>query len=748
MENPDAIFGVTPANGQIAQRAEAEAIPPPVASSAPSRPSSEALAAGVPTTPMQNLANHVMSVFREALDFRDSSGVTEQLNYATRVNRMKFSQKQRDSLAQQFGVESDVPRRIRSTVTAVGNRKARSILVDLLNQAGEPLFHLEPTPVPEAGADALLRTIKANAYEIQSLLATLEAQGVTDETMPPAALEKLKELIDGTFERRYDDIHDDIEDEARKRVRRMEKKVWDILEEGGFKGEFIDFLTNVCVTGTGVMVGPVMRNVARNAVRESGKNKLYRREVRCIPVFESVNPLDCYPAPGARGIEDGPLCIVVKFSGPELYRFASSAKGAKDDGGGWVGTVVNDILRRHPQGGVKLNMVTFDPERRVCENNGFDESRDCTFEGVRCFMPVRGSELAEMGVVRDLDGEDIKPEAFYRAEAVVVDNRVVYVCIHPDELGVPVSKATFYQVPGSWWGGSIAEMLQQCQCILDNTAKSILLNESMCSSPSGWVNDVSRLTDKSPNALKFRAGKIFGFTGPSGFGGGGGNTGAPIGVFPIPSALNELLAIWKAFQQQADLDSGLPAYSEGQAAGASGALRTAQGLNTFVENTMRGMKMVMTDIDQGGIVRIARMTADWVLLYDEDQSLKGDVFVRSVGLIGRVLKVQRDAARLQLLGMCLNSQLLTQAIGVKGIIELFRPSLVDLDINPGDIIPSKAKLEEQDAIMQISQIIQAAGGATAQPQPAAEGAGMPSGVPPVEQPAAPQGAVEERRGVA
>ena len=186
-----------------------------------------------------------------------------------------------------------------------------------------------------------------------------------------------------------------------------------------------------------------------------------------------------------------------------------------------------------------------------------------------------------------------------------------------------------------------------------------------------------------------------------------------------------------------------------KAAGASGALRTAQGLNTFVENTMRGMKMVMTFIDRDGIARVARMTADWVLLYDEDQSIKGDVYVRSVGLIGRVLKVQRDAARLQLLNLCLNSQLLTQSIGVKGIIELFRPSLIDLDINPDDVLPSKAEIGEQDALMKIAQVVQAVGGGDAARQEDAAGGGMQSGVSPVEQPgAAPQGGVAERRGAA
>jgi hypothetical protein len=115
-----------------------------------------------------------------------------------------------------------------------------------------------------------------------------------------------------------------------------------------------------------------------------------------------------------------------------------------------------------------------------------------------------------------------------------------------------------------------------------------------------------------------------------------------------------------------------------------------------------------------------------------------------VGLIGRILKVQRDAMRIQLLNLCLNSEVLLQAVGVKGVIEMFRPSLEGLDLNPDDILPSKARIREQDIVMQISQLVKAAGGLAEEGSPA--GGGMQSGVAPVEAPAG--GAVAERRGVA
>ena len=749
MSIADSIFGATPADGKIAVKAEETNLNPP-AVPPPAEPFRGADAA-IPTTPMSDFANRVMTVFRTAWDHRNASGVTERLDYCLRTYRNRFSHEQEMKLRERFP-GTDIPENCRSRISSVKTRALRSNLVELVSQAGEPLFHIESSPMPTDDGAALMKAVRGNMMEIASLLDELDRRGINDGNMPPEALEKLKELVEGTFERRYDDIQHEVEDEARTRARRMEKKVWDIQSEGGYDAEFLKTLDNFCVFGIGVMKGPVMRNVARNVVK-TDKNgvKTYRREVRCIPTFEAVNPLDCYPAPGAVEVDDGPLCITVRYTGDELYRLAASAKGNDTSAGGWMGAVVNDILSHHPNGGVKLNAFAFDATRRVCEFNGFDDSNDCTFEGVNCFMPMRGSQLIEIGVVKNIDGKDIEPQEFYRTESIVIDNRVVYICIHADEIGVPVSKACCYTIPGSWWGGSVSDQVAQCQCVLDNTVVGILTNMSMTSAPMGWIGDIQRLNDKSPDALKWRAGKMFSFQNGGSFG-IGGTSGPPMGVFNIPSTLGDALAIWKAFQQQADLDSGLPSYSEGQSAGASGALRTAQGLNTFVENMMRGAKSIATNLDKGLISHQAQLTADWVLVYDKDQSLKGDVFVRSVGLMGRILKVQRDAMRLQILNLCLNSQVLLQAIGVKGIIEMFRPSLEGLDLNPDDILPSKAKIEEQDMIMKIAQLIQAAGGANApQGTEAAPdgGAGMQSGVAPVEQPApAAPGGVAERRGAA
>lgn len=693
------------------------------------------------TTPMTSMANYVMARFQENSDARDRSGMSERLNYYLRAQRCQFSEDQRRTLIDLFGGNRELVDHVFAPITAVKNRAAKAMLVDLVNQSGDPLFHIEPSPSPEVPDEIAAKVMQDAILEINNLFMMFAQMGVQE--LPPEIEARVNDLVSGMTERRYDDVTNAEESYAKVRAKRLERKVWDVMEEGGFNEAFRDYIDNICTYGTGVIVGPVVRSVAKNECvrdRKTGVVKFVRK-IKQIPVFESISPQDCYPAPDAKAIGDGPMCFVVKYSADSLWQFVNGSKKADRTGSGWMDDIVTEMLHRHPRGGVKLDIRNYNHDRRFCENNGFTDQDDCTFEGVRCFASVRGSELVSMGIIVNRDGKRIEVNSYYRTETIVIDNRVVYCRIYDQTADLPISKGCMYTLPGSWWGEAIADKVAMCQTVMNNCVKSLLQNMTNSAGPVWWVSDVQRLADKSPNALKIHSGKTIPFLTSL-----AGNSGAPIGAISVPSTASEILSTWQAMVRQADIDSGIPAYTEGQSAGAGGALRTSSGLQTFVEQQMRGMKMIMSDTDKNVISPIARRTADWVLLNDDDVSIRGDVEIRSVGLIGKALKAQRDSARVQLFNLALNSQVLQQIIGVKGLTELFRPSLVDIDVNPDDVLPSKGRMEELELIQGIQQVFQATQASNGV-QENAGGAGMSPGVEPVQQPEQ-QGGVAERRGVA
>jgi hypothetical protein len=329
-------------------------------------------------------------------------------------------------------------------------------------------------------------------------------------------------------------------------------------------------------------------------------------------------------------------------------------------------------------------------------------------------------------------------------ECVVIDDKVVYCRILDDRMDVPISHASFYDIPGAWWGESIADKLRLVQTMQDNTAKALFLDLAG-TGPMFWVRNAGMLRDKSPAATQFRAYKTVLFDEP--MFPQGGSSGIPMGTLDIPSRARELALEWDMWNQQADNDSGIPRFAEGQSAGQSGALRTSSGLAQFNEHMMRGMKQVLTLFDNGIIRTAVRRTADWELIFGDDMSLKGDVYVLPVGLIGRIMRVQRDQQRMQLFNMIVSNQFLLQLIGPKGIMALLRPSLKDLDVNPDDILPSEQRVAFMESIEQLKQLAMAEeqgpqGGGEMQTQGAPPGVAQP---PQVEMP---QGGVAERRAVA
>lgn len=731
MDAPEAIFGSAKSD------ATAHGAQTPDLSATRSEVTNETLKDEVrqQTEPMTSLASLVMSAWRVNYDARRSSGVTERLDYALRAYKCSYSDDQKNKMR-----AAGVDPRVYSPVTFSKTRAAKAMLSELVTSSSDALFAMEPSPDPFAPRRVMERAVEKSGMELREAIGKIAETGVV--TMTPEAQEKLRLAMESALAANYDSMKADESEWARSRARRMERKVWDAMVEGHFQDALLDAIDNACVYGTGVVVGPVLRNESVNECHEgAGGVVKYSRGYRERLVFESVSPYDCYPAPDAVSVEDGALCIRVKYSSADLWRMA----GAKKNVGGWISPMVDKLLARHPMGGVRLLEYQDDQEHRAEELKDISDTNDCLFEGVRCFAPVRGSMLIEMGVTRTPDGRQIEIRDYYRAEVVVIDGLVVFCKVYDERFGVPVSRCKFYDLTGSWWGESIADKLYMCQSVQNNAIKAMLRNFSVASGAQFWINGFERMQNKSDLGWRPLKTWVFGRSLD------GMNQGAPMGVIDVPMKGVEIMNVFKDFRTQADLDSGIPAYTEGQSAGAGGALRTSSGLAMYMESANRGMKMVLSTVDRMVICRCARMVSDWMLVNDDDMDAKGDVEVRPIGLMGRILKAQRDQLRQQLLSLVLNSQYLQQTLGPKAIMTLLRPSVRDVDVNPDDVIPNEERMKEIEYLEGIKQVAQAMSGAqTAQEAGAQAGeemAGAPPGVPQpaqVEQP----GGVAERRGVA
>jgi len=194
---------------------------------------------------------------------------------------------------------------------------------------------------------------------------------------------------------------------------------------------------------------------------------------------------------------------------------------------------------------------------------------------------------------------------------------------------------------------------------------------------------------------------------------------------------------------------------------------TYSGLAMLTEASNREQKCRVDGLSRNVINEMVKMVANLLMLYDDTIEYAGDVEVLPVGVMSLIYKQQEMQKVLQLMQNVISNQHLIQAIGPRGLMELFRQVLETYDIvNIDKIIPSKGELDMQEYVARMKSAAEAqmmAMGQAAQPQlpganpqlpsPQMAGGAMPQqigmeGEPQEASLLATAGNADERRGVA
>lgn len=641
----------------------------------------EASAGVVPTTPqMSMLASYIRRVFVENATHREMSGIDQKLLDSMRASKGEYSP---EELAR-FRA-AGLPDNIYTPLTITKQRAALSQLSEIFTSPGDKPWVISPSPTPEVPESVA-------KDEFTRIVATfMQVVSATGQVPTPEQMFRYAES-------RMDEVHRKCIEWARVRAERMERKVHDQMVEGGWIDAFNTFCKYLVDYGTAVIRGPVPRVMLRKRVKETRlgtwKYELEPRETLC---YDAINPWDLYPSKGAKDVSEGHLCIRTRFTTAALWRYATGkAKGAKDEGE-WNVDTIRALLARFPEGGVRIDAQPFDLARQLLENDGPSDSNRCMMEGVEFFGDVRGSMLTQLGITRKQNGDPIEEDEFYEVDAIEMGGYVIYCKVIDPCIGRPLSKGVFYENAGSWWGGNISERLDAAQRTVNAALRNLINNMAMASGPMLYIKDVSRVAEKTPDALKVKPWKVLKFNM-----GGYGQTDVPVGVIEFSSHVNELLKIFEWASTQADEDSGIPAYTYGQAGG-GGALRTSSGLAMLTEAANRVMKMVVTGVDSHVVRDVVRRTVDYNMVYDDDLGIKGDCEVNPAGTMGMILREAESNRRKQLLNIALTPPAL-QIFGPRIPVAIMREEIKTLGLpNVDDALPSKEKVEETEMLQKLEQ---------------------------------------------
>lgn len=609
---------------------------------------------------IQSLAAHVRKRWELVRDKR--SIIEERLQASLRQRNGEYEPDKLAAIKAQGGSE------IYMNLTSVKCRGASSWLRDtLLGTGSEKPWNLYSTPIPELPPE-IVQQVHADLTQLVQMF--IMSYG---EPPPP-------EMVRKQAEQMRDHTMGKLKAEADKRIERMELKMEDQLTEGRFADAFSQFIDDIVTFPTAIMKGPIVRN--RKKLEWNG-DLLESVDATALE-WERVDPFKFYPAPWASNLQDSFVIERHQMTRSDLFALIGVEGYSEQD----IRAVLTDF-----DAGQLREWLTIDTTQAEAEGKETTTVKESDLiDALQLWDEVTGKMLIEWGMGEE---EQLDPESSYPCELWLIGNRVIRAVLNYDPLGrKPYYAASFEKIPGAFWGNGVPDLIRDCQEMCNATARALSNNMGIASGPQVGVN-VSRLpTGEDPSQLF--PWKIWQYQNTD-----YQDNSPPISFFQPPSNAQELLGVFEKFSQLADEYSGIPRYMTGEHA--PGAGRTASGLSMLINNASKGLKQVISNIDQFCLTPLLERLYQHNLRYSQDPDLIGDVSIVAKGAMSLVAKEAAAVRRNEFLQVVLTNPVAQQIVGLPGTTELIRDAAKQLDMPVDKIVPTREEIEQMVAMQQQQQ---------------------------------------------
>lgn len=646
------------------------------------------------------LAGRISSIFSSNKRARDEAGIDTEMEMSALQANGEYNQAEKEAL------DEDEPE-VFMNITATKSRAARSWIKDLTQPPDGWPFSFASTPdesLPPDILEMIEEAFKEDEKRITEEI-TKQAQTPPNQEAPqeqgqpqPAApapvsasqaSRKLREI--SKLRREIEEaIRNEVNLHSANEIKRIERKVQDSLAQGGWQQAFSDFIFDFTIFPTAFMKGPNV-TTSKTLVWEGGVPKVKRRVV-----FETVrvSPFDCYPDPSAATPQEGNFCEHIRLSRKQL-----SDLGALNEVNGYFPKEIQKLLTERPDGVTLAYIDSGLQERRAqFEKRGHQTYADKgLYHGIHFWGTASVKELKDFGYpstqLVDESGRFFENWEELEIEAIMIGDTIIKCIVNQDPLGRrPYYCASFHPRPGSIWGLSLPFLMRDIQKMCNAAARALAVNMAFSAGPQCGIL-VDRLADDAdPSDQSPR--RTWQFTSDP-----QGNGGKPIEWFNVPSQMNELLAIFNAFEGKADDVTGVPRYAYGND-NVGGAGQTAQGLSMLLESASKGIKSAIKNISEGVITKRVEYQFYMELLQAKETNnpipFTGDINV----IVHAVEAINIRAAELEssqnLLKLMLGSPVVADMLGYEGMGTVLRKIFKTASF-PENAIPTAFDLRERQA---------------------------------------------------
>jgi len=554
-------------------------------------------------------------------------------------------------------------------------RAASSWLRDvLLTDSKDKPWSLKPNPIPEMPPPVLQGLMQQAQQKLMAFMQT----GVN-----PTDQEVRQILLD--FK---DQAMGELTELAKEDANRMEKKMHSQLLDGQWTTAFAQFIDDLVTFPCAIIKGPVVRSKPHMNWVPVGDSYELRVQNELALEWERVDPFNIYPAPDASHINDGYLIERHRLQRADLVGMLG-VEGYSDG-------AIRAVLEEYGKGGLR-DWIYVDLTKAAAEGKSTvaaGQNPSELIDALQFWGSVQGQLLLDWGLTEE---EVPDPLAEYPIEAWLIGRWIIKAVINPDPLGrKPYYKTSYEEVPGAFWGNSVADLCRDSQSMCNAVARALVNNMSLASGPQ-VVYNIDRLP-QGENITQLFPWKIWQVTSDP----LNGNA-RPVEFFQPDSRASELMAVYEKFAVLADEYTGIPRYMTGGNP-SGGAGRTASGMSMLMTNAGKSIKQVIANIDEHVIKPLIDRLYYYNMRYSDDPDLKGDVNIQALGAASLMEKEAIQQRQNEFLGIALNSPVAQQVIGMEGVAELLRQAAKRLDMNVDDIVPPedvvKRKVMEANAMQQ------------------------------------------------
>ena len=610
---------------------------------------------------MTSLAGHIRTAWDDAN--RAKQNIERVMLQCINQRKGEYSTELKAAIASEGGSETFL------MITDVKCRAAESWIRDILGSAGDKAWMISPTPIPDMSPQ-IQQNMMAGAWEMMQV-----EQLSADE-------------VQGMLEQAKGQVTEQLQKEADLSAERMTSKIEDQLAEGGFDSAFSQFVTDLATYPAAFIEGPILK---KRKTLKWGKDfkPVLGEEIRVE--YERISPFDVYPSAQSTNCDDGDLLIRRRLS-PGAIHSMSGLPGSKDD-------EITQVLEEYGRSGLKDWLSFAEHEREVAEGRETLASlSSTTIDALQYRGRVQGKMLIEWGMPQEKIEDHLKE---YDIEAWLVGRHVIKCILNPDPLDRrPIFKASAVEQPGSFWGMGIPQLMADIQEIVNAAIRALVDNLAIASGPQVGV-DASALPD-GESVTNIYPWKVWNLNSAE-----NGSGKLPLEFYQPAMHTAELLSIYERFGDYADQVTGIPAYTYGGDTG-GGAASTASGLSMLMGAASKGIKQIIRNIDMNVVEHIIERTYIHNMLYDEDQSIKGDLKVQARGSAALIQKETTQLRRMEFLAST-NNEIDMAIIGMEGRAEILRETVKSLDMPTAKIVPDAEKLmalQNQQAQMEQAQMQQ------------------------------------------